>query len=65
MNPRSRKQRPSPYVVGRPGFAAISTVEGLKLTREAEERLQRTRALPPDQRRAETIRVFVENRKRG
>jgi hypothetical protein len=54
-----------PYVLGRHRFAAITAVEGLKLSSDAEARLHRTRTLPPEQRRAETIRAFAESRKRG
>lgn len=62
-------QRPAstaakPYVLGRSRFAAITAIEGLKLTRDAEERLDRTRTLSPELRRAETLRAFSA-RKRG
>jgi hypothetical protein len=53
------------FVIGKKGFAAISAVEGLKLHSESAERLQRTCCLPPAERRAETIRAFVQSRKRG
>jgi hypothetical protein len=62
---RSANATGKPYVLGRVRFAAITAVEGLKLTREAEARLQRTRTLSPEQRRAETIQAFAESRKRG
>lgn len=54
-----------PYVLGRTRFAAITAVEGLKLGREGEARLERTRTLSQPQRRAETIRAFTDARKRG
>lgn len=62
-------QRPAstaakPYVLGRARFAAITAIEGLKLTTDAESRLERTRSLPPELRRAEIIRAYSA-RKRG
>jgi hypothetical protein len=62
---RSASAAAKPYVLGQSRFAAITAVEGLKLSRDGEARLQRTRALSPEQRRAETIRAFAESRKRG
>lgn len=47
-----------PYVLGRSRFAAITAIAGLKLSSDGETRLKRTRALPPEQRRAETLRAF-------
>ena len=52
------------YVIGRRGFAAITAIEGLKLSSGGEERLKRTEVLTPAQRRAETIRAFSGSRKR-
>ena len=65
MPMRSANATAKPYVLGQVRFAAITAVEGLKLSRDAEARLQRTRTLSPEQRRAETIRAFAESRKRG
>ena len=65
MPMRSANATAKPYVLGRNRFAAITAVEGLKLSRDAEARLERTRTLSPEQRRAETIRAFAESRKRG
>jgi hypothetical protein len=62
---RSANATAKPYVLGQDRFAAITAVEGLKLSRDAEARLQRARALSPEQRRAETIRAFAETRTRG
>ena len=47
-------------ILGRKKFAAISAVEGLCLTAESEERLDKLRnsSLSPDQRRAEVIRAY-------
>jgi hypothetical protein len=55
------------YVLGNlpQRFAAISAVEGAKLDSESEERLERTRGLRPEARRAETIQAFEQLRKRG
>ena len=52
------------YVLGNipERFSAISAVEGLKLESEGAERVERTRGLPPDERRAQTIQAFTESR---
>jgi len=42
--------------------SAISAVEGMKLDSEGVERLERTKGLPPEQRRAETIQAFAQSR---
>jgi hypothetical protein len=60
---RSFNATAKPYVLGQSRFAAITAVEGLKLSRESEARLKRTRTFSAEQRRAETIRAF-ESRKR-
>jgi hypothetical protein len=65
MPMRSANATAKPYVLGQHRFAAITAVEGLKLSSDAEARLERTRTLSPEQRRAETIRAFAESRKRG
>jgi hypothetical protein len=64
MSVRALNTTAKPYVLGRNRFAAITAVEGLKLSRDGETRLERTRTLSPEQRRAETIRAFAETRKR-
>lgn len=53
------------YVIGRKSFAAITAVEGLRLASASEVRLEQTRSLSPEQRRAETIRAFAGTRNRG
>ena len=63
MSPRSANTTAKPYVLGQGRFAAITAVEGLKLSRASEARLDRTRTLSAEQRRAETIRAFTETRK--
>jgi len=45
--------------------SAISAVEGISLSSEAAQRLERTNGLLPEARRAETIQAFEELRKRG
>jgi hypothetical protein len=52
------------FVLGRQRFSAISAVEGLKLDSEGAERMERTRGLPPEERRAETIQAFAQSRNR-
>jgi hypothetical protein len=44
--------------------SAISAVEGLKLDAEGAERIGRTRGLPSEERRAETIQAFAQSRNR-
>ncbi|MGB6727706.1 MAG: hypothetical protein WBE74_17590 [Terracidiphilus sp.] len=44
---------------------AISAVEGLKLSSESTERLERTKDLKPEERRAKTIQAFEQLRKRA
>lgn len=44
---------------------AISALEGLTLSSESAERLERTSGLPPAERRAETIQAFEQLRKRA
>jgi hypothetical protein len=54
------------YVLGNvpERFSAISAVEGLKLDSEGAERTERTRGLPSEERRAETIQAFAQSRNR-
>jgi hypothetical protein len=51
------------YVLGKQRFSAISAVEGLKLDSEGAERMERTRGLPSEERRAETIQAFAQLQK--
>ena len=55
---------PRLYVLAREEFAAITAVEGLKLTPEAEKRLKETESLPPDERMAVVIRAQTNRRAR-
>jgi hypothetical protein len=60
--------KPAPvnrFVLGSKSFAAISAVEGLKLSSVSQQRLARTAALPQAERRALTISAFSSARKRG
>ena len=52
------------FVLGKQRFSAISAVEGLKLDSEGAERMERTRGLPSEERRAETIQAFAQSRDR-
>ncbi|MGD1062210.1 MAG: hypothetical protein ABR860_03035 [Terracidiphilus sp.] len=52
------------FVLGRQRFSAISAVEGLQLDSEGTERVERTRGLPSEERRAETIHAFAQSRNR-
>jgi hypothetical protein len=44
--------------------SAISSVEGLRLDSEGVARLERTKGLPPEVRREETIQAFAQSRNR-
>ncbi len=64
MPMRSANTTAKPFVLGQSRFAAITAMEGLKLSRDGQARLERTQALSLEQRRAETIRAFTETQKR-
>ena len=49
-------------VLGRTAFAAISAVEGLKLSSAGRERLKGPS--PPEQRRAEVLRAYTDLKSR-
>jgi len=49
---------PVRYVLGDANFAAITAVEGLKLSAEGEKRLKRARSMSPAKRRAATIAAY-------
>jgi hypothetical protein len=48
-----------PFVLGRKRLSAITALEGLKLSLTSEQRLNGTETLPPEERRAETIRAYA------
>ncbi len=52
------------YVLGDENFAAITAVEGLKLSAEGEKRLKRARSMSPAKRRAATIAAYKSARGR-
>jgi hypothetical protein len=58
-NAKPQKSMATSHIIGRQAFAAITAVEGLKLTADSEARLRRTEKLSPEERRAETIRAFI------
>jgi len=60
----TRAKATKPFVLGRTSFAAITAVEGLKLSRAGERRLETTRDKTPEQRRQETVNAF-RTRKRA
>jgi|HubBroStandDraft_5_1064220.scaffolds.fasta_scaffold255835_2 hypothetical protein len=57
-------QVPRRYALTRKEFAAISAVEGLKLTPNAEKRLEETESLSPEERLAVIIRAHTPRRAR-
>lgn len=59
MSSPAKKPLARPFVLGRRKIAAITAVEGLRLTREGEERLNRTEPLTVEERRAEAIRAHA------
>lgn len=44
--------------LGTDTYASMAKVEGLKLSRESAERLERTKGLSPEKRRAEVLRAY-------
>jgi hypothetical protein len=50
--------RNAPTVLGRKTFAAISAVEGLKLSAAGRRRI--SSPLTPDQRRAEVLKAYLD-----
>ncbi|MGC2619094.1 MAG: hypothetical protein WA414_08660 [Acidobacteriaceae bacterium] len=63
--PKIAKRTSRPFVLGRKKFAAITAVEGLKLSREGELRLERSEDLAFEERLDEVIRAHSGNRKRA
>jgi hypothetical protein len=55
---------PRRYALTREEFAAISAVEGLKLTPAAEKRLKETESLSPEERLAVIVRAHTGRRAR-
>ena len=69
MSDSTKRSTPQvdPRVLGSKAFAAISAVEGLKLSAAGKKRLRAMdeQRLTPDQRRAEVIRAYMEIKGRG
>jgi hypothetical protein len=57
---KSSRIRPSARTLGDTTFAAISAVEGLRMSRDSSERLRsmKARDLSPSQMRAEILRAY-------
>jgi len=60
----SSSESTRPYVLGRKSFAAISAVEGLKLSDAGTRRLKKASRLSPEQRRAEAILAYKSRKER-
>lgn len=45
-------------VLGGKAYASMAKVEGLKLGRDSAQRLERTKGLSPEKRRAEVLRAY-------
>lgn len=64
MKSRSKSQNPSSknFVIGRHGFAKISAVEGVKLTREMREDLREfdRKGLSAEERRSAITRKYAK-----
>jgi hypothetical protein len=66
---RAKKSRPTAKgrVLGAKAFAAISAVEGLKMSAASKKRFRtfKSRGLTPDEQRAEILRVYrqIDGRK--
>lgn len=50
--------------LGAKAYAAMAKVEGLKLSKSSSERLERTKGMSPDKRRAEVLRAYGAKPKR-
>jgi len=51
-------------ILGGKAYASMAKVEGLKLGRDSAQRLERTKGLSPEKRRAEVLRAYgAEKRK--
>ena len=61
---KSNGKAPLRYALTHEEFAAVTAVEGLKLTPEAEKRLKETASLSPDERIAVIIRAHAGRRVR-
>lgn len=57
--PMSKSTRPpaKERILGGKAYASMAKVEGLKLGRDSAQRLERTKGLGPDKRRAEVMRA--------
>ncbi|MGB9029910.1 MAG: hypothetical protein WCC27_07305 [Acidobacteriaceae bacterium] len=64
MAKSSKRKTTVGYVIGDANFAAITAVEGLKLSPEGEKRLKRARSMSPAKRRAVTIAAYKAVRER-
>ncbi len=45
-------------ILGAKAYASMAKVEGLKLGRDSAQRLERTKGLSPEKRRAEVLRAY-------
>jgi hypothetical protein len=45
-------------ILGGKAYASMAKVEGLKLGRDSAQRLERTKGLSPEKRRAEVLRAY-------
>lgn len=45
-------------VLGAKAYASMAKVEGLRLSKESAARLERTKGMSPDKRRAEVLRAY-------
>lgn len=52
-------------ILGGKAYASMAKVEGLKLGRDSVQRLERTKGLSPEKRRAEVLRAYGELKSKG
>lgn len=49
---------PQERTLGAKAYASMAKVEGLRLSKESAARLERTKGLSPEKRRAEVLRAY-------
>ena len=55
---KSNRGGPKERTLGGKAYASMAKVEGLRLSKESSARLERTKGLSPEKRRAEVLRAY-------
>ena len=59
LKPMSKsKLGPQDRTLGAEAYASMARVEGLRLSKESSARLERTKGMSPEKRRAEVLRAY-------